>query len=132
MKMEENEFVRRWVNERDSLKTFLSGRGHSINDVVRELGSCEFSKFISELSEMGKMLEQAEMAARESKNIKVVGYMLGAGAKIQKDRVYGVLTLAIGEIFPKIDGYVAVLRDYIKGRFERGVKACEEVLESVK
>lgn len=129
MKMGDNEFIRNWVNERNSLEAFLSNNKFSISDVQRELGDLCFSKFISELSEMGRMLEQAEMAAKGTKDIRIVGYILGAGAKMQKDNVYAVLTLGIGEIFPKIEGYVAVLRDYIMERFDKGVKRCEYALK---
>tara|TARA_Y100000310_G_scaffold278642_1_gene297204 strand:+ start:21687 stop:22118 length:432 start_codon:yes stop_codon:yes gene_type:complete len=135
-------FMKYWTAEKSQLESFLNTKKIPLQSVVDELGNQYFNRFVSELALMRRYINHAKDAAR-AKDINKVGHILGTGAKVQKDNVYGVLMQAQGaqpheqdgHIFldmkelPKIEGNIAALRDYIMQRYDFGVQACEKILE---
>jgi|GEM_PF-5810640 len=123
--------IRRYREEKEELGRFLSQRGMRLEAVASKIGSPYFDKFISALAAMGEMIERGADAAKTG-DLELTGRILGAGAKVQKDAVYGVLIESMGGIRPILDqginGHLALLRDYIMERYETGVTKCEVIL----
>ena len=133
MKTSNNEYIRRYNDEKSNLMTYIIRRGLNFFDVVKEVGTTHMDKLIGELSEMGTMLNHALMAAR-MKDIELTA-IIGAGAKVQKDTVYSTLFQSdlsdgLSDLMLQLDskGTTAVLKDYIMNRYEGGFQNCCEHL----
>ena len=82
------------------------------------------------------MIDTAKSAAL-SNDLETTGKILGSRAKVQKDKVYGILMEAVGGI-DKIakaikdrDKEILALRDYVMQRYKSGEDECIKILEEV-
>jgi hypothetical protein len=148
--------IRMISDEKIRMGRYLTSRGYSLGAVEKTMEVPYFNAFICELSKMRAMLKDAEVAARTTGDVGLVGEILGARAKVQKDVAYGRFTRALGtptksvEIngrpFEVVDaqrgGMEAMERswkepalraivDYVTQSFEEGVKRCSIILEGV-
>ena len=121
------------TDERRSLENFLSERQFSLEKIEQTMGADTFTAFFEELVAMKKILNIAFIQARGTKNVEHVSYILGAGARVQKDTVYYALIESSGGINALLfnlenNTYVKALRDYVVLHYEQGVRACEKEL----
>jgi hypothetical protein len=148
--------IRMISDERIMITRYLASRGYSLGAVEKTLDVPYFDVFISELSKMRNMLKDAEIAARTTGDVGLVGEILGARAKIQKDIAYGQFTKALGAStkFIEINGRqlevvdaqrrgieamerswkgpaLRAIVDYVKQSFEEGVNKCSVILNDV-
>lgn len=128
-RIHQDEVIRRHVDEKIKLETFLLDRRIKINDVMQNLGINYFDNFVHELLTMGKFLDCALLSAR-AKNIDAL-VIDGTNAKLQKDAVYMTLTRGIGGIPVEINGWLKAVRDYVMDRYDNGMKKCYQVLEAI-
>lgn len=121
------------AQERESLRKYLSDKPCSIESLTGELGSTNLDNLVLGLATMEKLIGNAVQAAR-SGNMEKATHILGAGVAVQKDGVYMSLLLGYGGMDAFLQrgmtGSPAVLRDYIRAKYEAGVRQCELLLEN--
>ena len=122
------------VKERQALNKYLSEKQIPIELITAEIGTECLDKLVLGLAVMGKQMEEAAEAAREG-HLQTTAYLLGAGAKITKDEVYGVLVEAYGGMQAISErgmaGTPMILGEYISSKYEGGVKRCELLINSL-
>ncbi|MBI2672489.1 hypothetical protein HYX16_06155 [Candidatus Woesearchaeota archaeon] len=119
-------------DELKDLESFLSAKNIPLETVKERLGACRFETFFAELCKLKELLGMAKTTAGEGDLVKT-GYILGAGAKVQKDRVYFALLdpenffpiLFNIQLYPHLDA----LKDYIVETYDKGVEECEKILK---
>jgi hypothetical protein len=118
--------------ERETLALYLDGTGTGIRleNISVAMGE-HFNRFLEGMAVMSLMSAEALKAAR-AKDIHEVGRLMGAGAKVQKDGIYGVLIESAGGIQnflqTGVKGNFVILREYIMHRYETAVRQCEGAL----
>lgn len=119
------------VKERTLLGAYLAERKSSLENLTLEMGENNVSKLVLHLGNMEKLFLRAKEAAK-TKDFESAAYIIGAGAKVVKDRYYMVLTEVYGLpilVKENLQGNPALLRDYIMERYDLGYKNCEQLLE---
>ena len=110
--------------ERRNLESFLKSRGLRA-ETLREIMSPHSEAFDFELGKMSLLLDRAREKADKG-DIKLACYMLGAGARVQKDVVYGVMLRVFGLNFTE-SSYGTALRDYVMNRYQREEDDCIKI-----
>ncbi len=113
--------------ERKNLETFLSERNLDVAQLPQIMGDESFNSLLFELSKLGMFIDRAVKIVKETKNISQAGLIMGVGAKVQKDVVYGVMLNVFGFNLIR-GGYGEALKDYVMIKYEKGFKELERNL----
>ena len=111
--------------ERKGLEGFLKSR---ILDpsTLREIMQPNYETFEFELCKMVLFLEEAKKAADKGEVEETV-HILGAGARVQKDVVYGVMFRIFGINLES--SYSKSLRDYVMNKYQKEERKCLEIIK---
>ena len=118
--MENSEFMRRYREERNRLDTFLNRWGFSLDSFPVPLDRC-----LSSLVVMRYYID-AGLDVAKTRDLGAFSRIMGRGAKVEKDNVYGGLAQDLGVDLMEIDfddSRIIGVKDYIMEKFDDGVNA---------